>query len=694
MSKPKTPPRALSPPRIVPIVAPQIVQTPIRKRCSLQLNEQAASEIVYGMVTLQRARPVIVSTLHHLLSLVSLQLSTIVEDDFAVFVTLDKPGKEVYVVLASYGTMQIVEKEIPWEKAICHVNPGFMVIAHIGVDKRTCQMPFASSRINSYVGEKIENLSLSIVTTREIPQDSLSLFASSFKEVTGILRDLLKESNDLLLAESMTRLAEQRKAEWEHQKKLRELERDTNRYFKHEIKNSLIGILDDIDALRRAVTIDNAAIAEGLEGIEADLSNALESLFSTHSVSEIIAKTYEPRLGQVDLGLICSTLSVPVPNGVSVHPSSFVVETDKTLFRTIVTNAVSNAVKYGDPTHPVTITFSSRESDENDKVSNVHVEIVNAAGKAQTLLASLPNPNVIFKQGWRLQDLLPYDDRDKVPQENQVLKGHETDDDDDDEGAEECDQEVRKHSLSESSKLSAGDGAWIMQRSAFALNGKCSISFKEQQTKFVLDFPVKSCVELDAATRRSNSPTRLYSPYYDYDSDDDDNPKMSSSSPFEPEKALFVALDDMSSQRYHLSILFKDIGAPHRIYGEDPDTPEIFVESARELVSENQDVKVVFFLDNVLRFDRPDGSSVTASGIRLGEQLREKLAQDGNEYRTLILSRTADDSREIIQHCRQVLHDHFPKAPMNYSKFRQALEKRWNRRFGREGQEQVAITGR
>jgi len=511
-----------------------------------------------------------------------------------------------------------------------------------------------------------------------------------------------------------------------------------------------------------------ASVVEALDTVARDLTHTMDIILSASTVSAIVAGTYTVRRSPQDLGSICASMFVP--GGLSVEPGAFVVDTDGALVRHILTNAVSNATKYSAPNSPVKVVlrwtdappFDHQPQKDDGTLRYVVADVWNVAGKDHDKLRSLKNPREIFEQGTRFH----------------FFDGPPT----------------WISSTKSTCLVSAGDGAWIMQRCALTLGGSCAIDFLPNQTKFTVYFPA-SCPgattnqgeDLEsrrvdesplgvttsdtapdrtdvvvqeqlaqppptatvAASSPSASKTRKTIPPRHWPgtrrggvADDHhllrkknaltttttkpvrwstsgsslcplvpiatEPPREEGSAPIipmvllsprsmspraecrhvQPEEPFtlppnttLVALDDAPSQRRLLARFSHDLGAAASyIFGDVADVADTFVDRARQLVKEAAG-RIVFFLDDHLLFKRPDGSTVTRSGITLGQQLRANLYEDDTESKVLLLVRTAEDDKEKVKSCHVILHGHFPKCPMNTSTFRNELGVHWNARF-------------
>lgn len=650
-----------------------------KTRARLHVNTELLEETIYEVVTFRRAKHLIVMMLHYLLSLVSHRFSVVEEDDFAVALSLEKDD---VLRLAYYGTFDMPLR-VPKDKSICFLHKDTLVVGDLAQHELTRTMDTAGMR--SYIGSRVGALCVSIVTKLVIG-DEADQFAPLFREAINSFEEQLVDMNEAIVAE-------RRQAQLLRETEVRELDSKTNRFVRHEVKNGIIGAMADLDAVRSLVSSqpqqqqpsarssstsgptrprqrsltgiiglpifvsgggfrrsrqtraastgplvsDTSSIIQGLDTVTRDLATTMEQVLSSNMVSEVLDGSYKPRNDLVDLGTLCSGMIVNRTAALVVNPANFVVETDGGLVRHVLTNAISNASKYGDATKPINVLFRF-ERTNNSPVGTVFADVVNAAGPDHDKLRHMANSDAIFELGTRYHAK---------------------------------DEHVSMTGAANNRSLSAGDGAWIMRQCATALNGRCAIRFEATCTRFTFTFPV-STAPLDSYAagpavqlgRQAGLNKQRY-----------DMPKH---------LAALVALDDAPSQRRLLGRFFKGIDARvTRVYGATDDTVATFVDNARALVrTSSPKLRFVFFLDDQLIFQQKDGSSVTASGITLGVELRNALLVDGQEHRSLFLVRTAEDSTECVERCRTVLHDHFPKASMTLNTFRNELAKRWIERFG------------
>ncbi|MEM6914788.1 MAG: ATP-binding protein, partial [Pseudomonadota bacterium] len=290
----------------------------------------------------------------------------------------------------------------------------------------------------------------------------------------------------------------------------------------------------------------------------------MDLVTSSSIMRAVLQGSYTPRLDTFDASSICRSIHSD-PNTITASPSSILVQTDSRLFRFILENAVSNARKYGLHCGPIAITMRTRQvvrdDDQTlggtnlDKRSWLNVCVENKPGPGHERLLALDDCNRIFDQGTRFHD---HDGAFKMRQLG-----------------------------SERNRISAGDGGWIMQQSARALGGYCSITFSPTHTNFSLDIP--ACII-------SEGEQRVFEP-----SSNEDSTAKACAVTADSTSLFLVALDDAPSQCRLLERYFKHIGLKDRsvIWQATSSIIDHFVPMAMDVVrreyAQNRKAKVVFF---------------------------------------------------------------------------------------------------
>ena len=357
-------------------------------------------------------------------------------------------------------------------------------------------------------------------------------------------------------------------------------------------------------------------VVAGIDVLARDLHTTMETILSNSMVTDIVAGTYKAHAANVDIGAVVA--SIRVTNRIVITPNTFSVMADSQLLRHILMNALSNAAKYGAQGEQIDVIV--RLKDEEEKTAMIFIDVVNKPGPEHHNLVALDDTSIVFHQGRRLHGSFI------------AASVHER---------------------------SSGDGAWIMQKCAAALGGECRISFDASKTTFSVVFPA----EIPPRTHRiSDAPA----PVIDF---------------VLPLDAHLIAIDDSAAQRRLLRRFFsKMCDGQRKAFSQQTSTIKIFgADSVDSFVSdvvnivEHRSDKFAVFLDNHLSYDCDNGSTVVASGIELGKDLRKQLSDLGLLDRVLLIMRTADDSETTF--------DHFPKRPMGVDAFRNELGLRWRAYF-------------
>lgn len=617
---------------------------PSNAKPEVRLNLDALQESIYGCATFEKSKQLLVMAMQCVASVAK------EKTDLGEFWVQFSLVGQTITRLGSYGTLGVPEAECP------------LLLGNTAIEDVCGRL----GPVKSYFGARVlESLAVSFATTRLLDSRVLKSVVDAMGSVFSALADQLVDLDN----------AEQSRA------RERAIEEQTHRFLRHEIKNGIIASLADVDSVResmqskvpkkppvlrglsrklsRALSVDAKHFKEAteesdlakLENAVRDLGNTMETLLSSTMVSDVLAGVYKPRRSRVDVGEICAGLHAP--NGITVSPARFVVKTDPQLVRFVVTNAVSNAVKYGDRNSPVRITFEDMSAPSHRKfmwpggkkyqrkspTTNVRIVVSNDPGPGHAKLMQIEDHSSVFEQGTRFH-------------------GADT--------------------------VSAGDGAWIMQQCAKALQGHCKIAFEPVVTRFQFQFkvdeeaateppmPAQTSQHKELQRARSVSLGDL-SPSFDKAAETFALPK----------DAFLVALEDGAAQRRVLQRAMVQLAGDNiHVFGDDVAHLDVFVDKARTLIRESPSSHFVFFLDDNLHYTCDDGTCKSASGVQLGKELRAKLVEDEAEDRVLLLARTSDDDDAAIAHNSRILHGHFPKCAVARDTFKKELAVRWLARFG------------
>lgn len=629
----------------------------VHGRCRLRIQEEMLKVKVFNNVTLERAQHVLTASLHHITALLILTSQCLEEADFVVKVSM-QTGDSLHL-LASYGSCDVPAKA-KMQDTVCSNNECFLMISDLCSDERTRNLDVVRKRgMRSYVGERVHELYLCFLSKVELHSTTLSQLSASFSFIAQHLRESLSDMDNSLRSQRI-------RDEAERARNLCELEIRANRFLRHELKNSLVGAISDLAAVRDSIAhnipaehpdpvipllqpsppcdcspstprqgfslrrmssavpsdTDTGVMTSAVRDIDVvilELRATTDRILSSSMIHEVLEGRYVPRIDEVDVAQLCASYTVPA--GLVVKPSTFNLATDGQLLRHIVENAISNAEKYGAKASPLEVVI------ERQSETLVSLAVVNKPGPGHEKLMALEDPNVVFQPGERFHE------EDAAP---------------------------THHVVSRSGHFSAGDGAWIMRQCATALGGNCCMIFRDNETRFELVFPAERIDHLDNNTS-VDEPSRLLA------------------------ASFAVALDDAASQRRQLRRLLKGIGIVRtKFFGDSADSVKNFVDTVADLVADSEkETRFVFFLDDNLAYKATDGV-MTFSGVALGEELLRRLEASHNSDRCLLLARTAnDDPVEIASYAERV-HAHFPKCFMSQQMFNAALLRLWRARFDPE----------
>lgn len=208
---------------------------------------------------------------------------------------------------------------------------------------------------------------------------------------------------------------------------------------------------------------------------------------------------------------------------------------------------------------------------------------------------------------------------------------------------------------------SSGNGAWIMQKCAEALGGKCSMRFEKERTVFTFSCPVE---EKDAGSME------------DYAEEEEEEFCL-------PNSIQAIVIDDSMIQRKLLSRFLAVAGVDKsrcHILGKDASEVFGFADFVLDLMKKHPDDKFLIIADENL--DIVDGGArhETVSGSRCVEQLRAKL-DASEERRLLALIRSANDSARDLEVYRSRAHGYLLKEPLKNERVLDTVRPWWTERF-------------
>lgn len=439
------------------------------------------------------------------------------------------------------------------------------------------------------------------------------------------------------VSERFRRFEAERKAEAEALKRQKESQSQT-RFVRHEVKNGLLVGIELIDNLRNA--LDEIQKAKALEsttdlalatpnGSNENLSNCwrrlgeldnnlhevLDTVLAEAMARDVINEVYHPRMECIDV--------VTLLRGACQHAERFPISTkqhdmpfvrlDPQLLRYIHRNAVSNACKYGKHGSSVaTLVAFHRETNEFE------LKVLNSPGEGHDKLKTLGDAasDAVFEQGSRLHQDFRIKDR----------------------------------------FISSGDGAWIAQKCAKAMGGKCSIRFEDDMTVFSFRCPTEAVIPEEKAETTN----------------------------FEvPPETFAIVVDDSNIQRKLMSRILGLVGVQedHKVViGEKPSDVLELEKVIMDILTSEPSSKILCIVDENLDYGEKGEEVVILSGSRIMKDILTALPPE-LERRVCALVRSANDSTSELATYLDRTHGFFPKAPMNRDRVREILAPLWAERF-------------
>lgn len=200
-------------------------------------------------------------------------------------------------------------------------------------------------------------------------------------------------------------------------------------------------------------------------------------------------------------------------------------------------------------------------------------------------------------------------------------------------------------------EISSGDGAWIMQKCANTLGGKCQIQFQKQRTVFSF----RCTVDVYQLPWQRNEAFEV------------------------PSNTWGLAIDDSSIQRRLMKRILASIGVhPSKllVMGESPEEADVFGSKVAEILRENPSDYVFALVD-----ENMDYKEQRISGSSLMQNVLLGLSEEESS-RALVLIRSANDSAEDVALYKSRVHGFFPKTTMTKERSREIAAPLWRERFG------------
>lgn len=208
----------------------------------------------------------------------------------------------------------------------------------------------------------------------------------------------------------------------------------------------------------------------------------------------------------------------------------------------------------------------------------------------------------------------------------------------------------------ENQHISSGDGAWIMQKCARTMGGRCRISFERNCTVFSFHCPAEPLTVRDL-------------------------PKTEE---FEvPPGTWGIAIDDSMVQRRLMGRILSHAGVEESrriILGAEPSDIPLMEEHMKKILKKDKGCKILVVVDENLDFAQRDLTHVIISGSQVMKDILQSLSPE-EEARVFGLVRSANDSAEDVAMYLDRVHAFFPKAPMQRERVREILAPLWAERF-------------
>ena len=421
----------------------------------------------------------------------------------------------------------------------------------------------------------------------------------------------------------------------------RQKDAEANRFVRHEVKNGLLAAIGLCDSLSETVAGEQKEelmkddISSSVVELDKTLREILDKVMSGATIRDVINEIYHPQNEVLDFhevlcmkGFVVDSKSVRGPRfPVITFPSplpTFLF--DPQLLKFIYHNAVSNACKYGTKGGIVkTVVYY------NSLEQSIRMSVINLPGPGHKEILKLGSEanKVVFGAGQRLH----------------VHRSH---------GKE--NNEVMSHS--------AGDGAWIMQKCAKTLGGKCLISFEDNRTVFTLLCPITPFeVTMNAHTTMKTCHFQL------------------------PPRTWGIAIDDSKIQRRFLQKMFQMAGVRNDrtiVLGKNNEEIQGFADFMIKLLEfHSKDYFFVIVNENMqLGGDGEELEKV--SGSYCIQSIRDRLSAE-HERRMLAVVRSAKDSAHDIAIYNSRAHGFFPKANTKKVGVTSLIALLWKKRFSQQG---------
>jgi hypothetical protein len=337
-----------------------------------------------------------------------------------------------------------------------------------------------------------------------------------------------------------------------------------------------------------------------MEELDVTLHEVLDTVLAEAMARDVVHEVYQPRSERLDvLGLFHnfgSKLDKDDRFRVAVAgPPIPYLMLDPQLLRYVHRNAVSNACKYGEQGGAVLTELSYDVPKELFRMT-----VKNKPGPAHDKLVALGDKasGVVFAQGSMLH----------------------------------------KDVNSQASYISSGDGAWIMQKCAKTMGGKCEIAFRETETVFTFTCPAE--------------PLRVV--------------ELPDTQDFQvPPDTWGIAVDDSRIQRKLMSRILGHVGLEEDkrvILGATPSEVYDLEIVIRDVMKKKEpDSKIFVLVDENLDFCECECEPVVLSGSLIMMDILARMTPE-EEAQLFVLVRSANDSRDDVALYTSRCHGFFPKV--------------------------------
>lgn len=429
---------------------------------------------------------------------------------------------------------------------------------------------------------------------------------------------------------------------------------EANRFTRHEVKNGLLAAMALCENVRESIrsggksssrnsfstysaeslanivsrrrereegskklSVSEKAISE----LENELQDILDSVLSEAMARDVIHECYAPKMERVDIRALLRSHCLDTEDRYQIvtYPSHLpVCISDPQLIKCIHRNAMRNAVTYGKPGGPVLTEVFYKPSERH-----LMLKITNLPGKDYEKILELGEKaqTEVFAQGRRLH-----------------TSAHVNDD-------------LAFHS--------SGDGAWIAQKCAKTLGGRCNIFFETDRTVFTFECPIATYEDSASINSVDLATFKL------------------------PANTFGIAIDDSGIQRKLLTKIFTllDIQRDRQfVMGANAKEISQFNDIVIKLIQSNPCAYFLLIADENLDVTEDFVHHQTVSGSALIHRLRNDLGPE-LESRLLAVVRSANDSSTDTALYLSRSHGFFPKAPIKKDKVYEILAPLWIQRF-------------